>query len=319
MCMTAGGQSLLPGLLPPSAAQAAGRGWLSAEAALFTALESSATLRSVLRDAALAAKKLRGTRGAFGERFEAEVALLLTEEIVQSIEADVLAVAPSTSLGVLTGLTMNTVEGIGPVDLFIGWRFASGLTHESAVNIKTLSPEASGFHDAVSLPAFLYHLTEPALATPWREAVPRGWSAHTALTEMAEGVRKIQKGRSYWVLVATIDFTATLCAVYTHGLVSQLAADGSLPISRNASRDGVMSGMPAMPIPDGYDINAAVVEALLPRRSVDSLRVLLIALLTSVSEPEARAAVAATVNSMSDEELLESISSGIFAGVTWQP
>lgn len=281
----------LPGFAPaPAVSAATGRGWLSAEVILMEALAVSPMLNAVLARAAYEERKNRSLRGAFGERVDQRVGKLLTPQVAAVISDEVVRSARPTVLGLLSSVQFEHVPGRGPVDLWVTFRFASTdrpLVHEIPVNLKVVSPDgADSDNDALSLRRFLFHLTEPGIK-PWRTAMPPGWSPSNAITELDAGQRKVQHGRSYWLLVAHVDADGTVRDLHSHGLISHVDAHGRLLLSRNSVRDSVEStGMPVAPIPDDMDINRAIVRAVRRRPDVAVLREQFVAMAPEADQPE---------------------------------
>jgi hypothetical protein len=305
-------QDPLPGMAPVPAAVQAGGGWLAAEAELMAAVEASPSMLSVLREAAAGCLALRGTRGAFGEKFEDAVAELLTGPRAAAISAEVVAAAPVTRLGTVASVELQPVPGRKAVDLWVKFAFEDASVHRVAANLKAVTPAGTrASNDAVSLRALLWNLTEPAIDA-WTAPVGKGFSSHRALVQMAAGQRKVQHGRSYWVLTAHVDGSALVSGWHAHGLVSQVDGTGRLPIARNSARESVeTTGMPVAGLPEGFDVNAAIVEQLLPRKDVDVLRAQLLALLTDGSDPGQRATMARRLLAAGDAGLLQAVTEAL--------
>jgi hypothetical protein len=292
------------------------RQWLAAEAELMDALVQSPALRAVMSSAAWRVRQIgpkRQRRGERGERYEAELAELITPLRSQSIGRDVLKRVRYTGLGELVGCSVVPVdaERRGPLDIWVEFEFADGSTHRTPVNVKCQDPDynngASRRDDAVSLRAFIYHLTTPGI-DPWECPIPHSFSADRALLEMTAGVRKIQRGRSYWILNADVTRDGVLTGCGAFGLITHLNELGGLLIARSNTRDSIlMYSTPHHVLPDDFQINQEIAARLLPRPDVERLRARTLAMLVTGGHSREQRDVARALLTMSDDDFSEAL------------
>lgn len=251
--------------------------FLTANARVLAALADCPTVVTHCKTAAKAASSSSARGRGAADVFENKVVALMLQDRETIVEELLDRIPPE--LHVVTASLVEEPRTRALADIVLTYRATGRKTVTIAVNVKTERTDGSsrsGWQtdnkDLCSLPAFV------ALATDERFEVlgkmPRGnWTG--ALIEWVAGRRKILDGRDYGVLNVKLKH-ATVESVEGRSVLASVA--GKRPIVRRHTNRAVVQTIPATGVlPDDFDVNAQVSQALLPKPSWDELRLQILA------------------------------------------
>jgi hypothetical protein len=307
--------SLFPDL-PTSTTIAVGRTrFLTNLAHLMTVLAGSRALRELIEEAVRATPNLGGQ--AWGTEVESEIGrriqqsewrARLNREFVtlsKTIELD------SYSFPELTRAVFEYLDKPGsPCDLILKLKFRNQATHSVMINVKGLTGSESlkAIGHGLSLGTFLRLMTERNFSP--RQAQNKQYDSDQALLEMLAGERKILAGRDYYLLLVRADrgnensaVAPSLKSVKFQSLLASVDNKGNPVISRHHSREIVQVRVAANEIPQGYDINRKIAEALLPISRGGDLRIRIATLLAKHQPGKLRDQVR-VVMALTDKEII---------------
>jgi hypothetical protein len=275
--------------------------WLSQSAARFAVLEESPVL---LAAAKRAAQALVGDRDDVerdgAARFEREFSKRLIASAAE-LSADVGKRGGEAGLDV-TGVEVEVGNGIG--DLRFTWLGAHGKRDVTLVNVKRLRTERDT--ELSALAPFVRLATDPE----WSDvdaSAPRGYDAQAKVVEWVAGRRKIQPNRDYYALVIVAN-AGRVDGVRVIGTLGSVRADGRPVVSRHSSKaTTVLYVGDVAPIPDDFDVNLEVSNALLPKATHGDVMATILAYASD--DPEERSRLASELLDLSPAQLRERLRS----------
>ena len=204
-----------------------------------------------------------------GEAVEAELAARLTEEKQAELLNDVVAVLGKTitGFGTLKSITWVWLGGGRKACDFLVTVVGSKREVVLPVNVKTRSTTAFNFESwnhAVSTNTLL----RVACGLPIVGKKLTRLDTDVTILEFVAGLRTIQPG-DYFLLEAVIDGGLNVVDVTSQGLLSHVMKNASgktvLAVQRQTGRPGDLLFYPAAEVlPDGFDVNAAFIDVMLP-------------------------------------------------------
>jgi hypothetical protein len=204
------------------------------------------------------------------EAVEAELAARLTEEKQTEVMAEVVAALGKkvTGFGTLKSITWVWLGGGRKACDFLVTVVGSKREVVLPVNVKTRSTTAFNFDNwnhAVSTNTLL----RVACGLPIVGKRLARIDTDTTILEFVAGLRTIQPG-DYFLLEAVIDSDFNVVDVTSQGLLSHVMKNATgktvLAVQRQTGRAGDLLFYPAAEVlPDGFDVNAALIDAMLPQ------------------------------------------------------
>lgn len=277
--------------------------WLSGSAFLMRAIASAPLMHVLFQESVTAAHASATTtlnRGN-GEAVEAELAARLTAEKQTELMAEVVTALGRTvtGFGTLKSITWVWLGGGRKACDFLVTVVGSKREVVLPVNVKTRSTTAFNFENwnhAVSTNTLL----RVACGLPIVGKRVARIDTDTTILEFVAGLRTIQPG-DYFLLEAEIDNGFNVVDVTSQGLLSHVmknaAGETVLAVQRQTGRPGDLLFYPASDVlPDGFDVNAALIDVMLPQALTPAQLVLqnVRKLRTSGAEIEAVQACAST-------------------------
>ena len=246
--------------------------WLSGSAFLMRAIASAPLMHVLFQESVTAANASNTAtlnRGN-GEAVEAELAARLTEEKQAELLNDVVAVLGKTvtGFGTLKSITWVWLGGGRKACDFLVTVVGSKREVALPVNVKTRSTTAFNFESwnhAVSTNTLL----RVACGLPIVGKKLTRLDTDVTILEFVAGLRTIQPG-DYFLLEAVIDGGLNVVDVTSQGLLSHVMKSPSgktvLAVQRQTGRAGDLLFYPATEVlPDGFDVNAALIDVMLPQ------------------------------------------------------
>lgn len=298
-------------LLPPGEAPASsGDGWLTGVADLMDVLASAPTFRTVLAGAVVAASMEQASaQRSWRELVEDELVAGFADDTVEDVLCDeVMAlIAGRVFAGVPAVTGVRVVPGGGSresVDLWVRWQHEDGVT-AIPVNVKVSAIEKTATSDlAVSMRALLGFLTDPeyVFGGTYLQA-----STNQMALELAAGIRELQHGRDYHLLL--IDTVGGgLGSFKFQGMLASVGSDGRLAMRRHRSRDNALYGPAVRRIDADFDVVGGLLHELAVWAPAQLVRA---ALLTQVVGSAERSKVARALCEMSDAQVLAAALAGV--------
>ena len=205
-----------------------------------------------------------------GEAVEAELAARLTEEKQAAVMAEVVAALGKkvTGFGTLKSITWVWLGGGRKACDFLVTVVGSKREVVLPVNVKTRSTTVFNFDNwnhAVSTNTLL----RVACGLPIVGKRLTRIDTDTTILEFVAGLRTIQPG-DYFLLEAEIDSDFNVVGVTSQGLLSHVMKNAAgqtvLAVQRQTGRPGDLLFYPAAEVlPDGFDVNAALIDVMLPQ------------------------------------------------------
>jgi hypothetical protein len=245
------------------------------------ALAGAPTLHAAVQEALTAATSQSSLNRGPGELFESELAARLTDDVQRDIYTEAVS-------------KMKKVPGYGKVSA-ITWRWLGGgrkpadflVTIEGSertvvlpVNLKRTTDNYANWNAAVSTNALIRVACGLPLVSPQRlKRIP----TDRTLLEFAAGVRALQPS-DYFILDVSTTNDGNLLKVETQGLLSHVMdVDGKLCLAvrrQTGHQADLLYWRTQTIVPDGFDVNAAFIDAMLPTPlSADELALQNLALL----------------------------------------
>jgi len=296
----------LPGIDPdptPPARRTGGKTFLAANARFFDCLTSSATLLSCSQKAAQIAHRKAGAGRNAAALFEDNLCALILDPVNRdAIAAETIAFAEQhhPDLKLVTVSLEESPGSTGLADVIVRYRTDRARTVALATNIKRLLP-SSHSTEGGSIPQLCQLALEPEF-DPGTPPSPVGYDWERAIVEWFAGLRKIQDGRDYWLLVCRVA-DGKCSGVEAWGALSGLR-NSQVVVSRHSSRAVTNISEPTEIIDEEFDINRAISASLLPPDNPSALRALLVSMTLSREGMEKAEQVAGTLLGLSDDDLV---------------
>ena len=296
--------SLFPVPEPPKDTPRKRRGdkrFLSEGRERFELLQTSPTLLKAAQAAArstVKASDVTSERSA-SESFEKVlVRQLLTEEVSADINAETIAAAHAAGRTDILGVTFEKGKGIA--DILVVWKLTGRAPFPVAVNIKKLSPNTKRT-EGCSLTQFVALATDPEfdVRNPTPSVQIPTWRA---VIEWCAARRKVQPRTDYYLLIGTVE-DGKLLDLGFQGMLSTVKGDAAT-LRKHPNKETVTAIVTDVkPLPDEFDINAALSRAMLPRADMDALRAMLLAVLVENANDDTLVDVAAALLDTDDATL----------------
>lgn len=247
-----------------------GRRFLTETRQLMAAVSRTPTLRRILTAATEAEAEITGQE--WGTIYEQRVAELLADESTGIALSEEACGLVDDGCPVLEGVDIVAQAGRAYCDFLVLLHMADE-TRTIPVNLKTTGSAGPTSGLAVSLASFVRLATEE----DWDPLAPpsnNGYDVEAAILEWVAGERKVVHGRDYYVLTVQTTADRDYVSHQMTGLLSTVTPSGQTVVSRHTSRANVLyhTSPGDRPLPDNYDINAAVSVALLPRADLSLIR-----------------------------------------------